>query len=129
MWEDVEMSFRSGVLLTVFLVCLAPLSAGAEATCDDGQVLRAGDRCEITIKWGYDHWVRAEFSEDGVSRVAFTHLEGDCNVALFGPVELEEIVLGPGQTPTELKLPGEYHLFTRAISVAQQTCRYAVSIE
>ena len=123
------MSIRSGVLLTALLVCLAPASARAAAPCEDGQGLNPGDRCEITVKWGYDHWVRAEFPEDGVSRVAFTHLEGDCNVALFGPVELEEVVLGPGQAPTEIKLPGEYHLFTRAISVAQQTCRYDIAIE
>ena len=91
-------------------------------------MLKPGDSCEVTVKWGFDHWVKAEFSAEDGNSVEFSHLEGACQVALFGPVEVEDVVLGPDQAPTRIIVPGEYHLFTRAIIVAQQACRYQVTV-
>ena len=46
--------------------------------------------------------VKAEFSAEGGNSVEFSHLEGACQVALFGPVEVEDVVLGPDQAPTRI---------------------------
>lgn len=122
------MPHRTAGVAAALLIGLSPAPLLAEG-CADGQVLGPGDACEVVIKWGYDHWIRAEFPQDGSSQVVFRHLEGACNVALFGPLELDDVVLGPDMAPTTSQQPGEYHLFTRAISVAQQTCRYRISVD
>ncbi len=108
------------------LLGLATLPRSAQATCEDGQVLRPGEDCEIKVKWGYDHWVKAEFPQDGTSHIEFTHIEGKCNVSLFGP--LDGAVLAPDQEPLRSTQPGEYHLFTRAMTVAQEACRYRIAV-
>jgi hypothetical protein len=114
-------------LIAAALVVFAQPALAQE--CEDGQVLLPGERCEVTVKWGYDHWVKADFPNDGASVVVFRHLEGKCNVSLFGPEELENDVLGPDLEPTSSKIPGEYHLFTRAITVAKEACRYSVAVD
>jgi hypothetical protein len=114
-----------------FLVALAALLLGSSVAqaCETGQVLKPGDSCDLTVKWGFDHWIKAEFPEGGGNQVEFSHLEGDCHVSLFGPIEADEApLLGPDQEPFRVAFPGEYHLFTRAIVVAQQICRYRVAV-
>ncbi len=108
------------------LLGLAALTHGAWAACEDGQVLRPGEDCEVKVKWGYDHWVKAEFPQDGTSHIEFTHIEGKCNVSLFGP--LEGAVLAPDREPLRSTQPGEYHLFTRAMTIAQESCRYRIAV-
>ena len=58
--------------------------------------------------------------------MTFEHIKGDCNVSLFGPTNG---LLSPDNPPILTVIPGEYHLFTRAISLAQQACRYRISVE
>ncbi|MDH3597481.1 MAG: hypothetical protein OEU09_21190 [Rhodospirillales bacterium] len=116
--------------LSVFLAALLGMlmvAGAARAACEDGQVLKLGQTCEITIKWGYDHWVRAEFPDDGKSYIEFGHIEGKCNVSLFGPAE--ETTLTPDQAPTRSSQPGDYHLFTRAMTIAREACRYKIAVD
>lgn len=110
------------------LSSLLPVPAFAQS-CENGQTIQPGESCEVTIKWGYDHWIKADFPWGGTNAVVFSHLEGECNVALFGPVDLENDVLRPDGKPERIDVPGEYHLFTRAITIAKQTCRYRVSVD
>ena len=53
-------------------------------------------------------------------------------MALFGPEGAdfggEQAALGPESPLIETTVPGEYHIFTRAITVAQQECRFEVSV-
>ena len=119
------MSLRTSAFVFV-LVALLVEPGLARAACEDGQVLRPGEDCEIAIKWGYDHWVQAQFPQDGESYIEFSHVEGKCNVSLFGPVE--GTVLAPDQAPIRVSQPGEYHLFTRAMTIAQEACRYRVAV-
>ena len=120
------MSLKPNVYVVVLLGTLL-VSGAAQAACEDGQVLKPGETCEITVKWGYDHWVRAEFPQDGKSHIAFSHIEGKCNVSLFGP--LEDTTLNPDQAPTRSSQPGEYHLFTRAMTIAREACRYRIAVD
>jgi hypothetical protein len=110
---------------------LAPILLGAAAAhgCEAGQVLRPGDSCELTVEWGTDHWIVAEFPDNDPYQVEIEHEEGDCRVSLFAPIETEETILGPDQAVVRRTLEGEYHLFTRAIVVTQQTCRFRISVE
>lgn len=119
-------SRTAGHLLLLALVA-APRLALAQA-CEDGQVLQPGDSCEVTVKWGHDHWIKADFPNGADKAVVFRHLEGNCNVSLFGPVELENDLLTPEQESTSSRVPGDYHLFTRAITVAKESCRYGISV-
>jgi hypothetical protein len=120
------MSLRTTAFVLV-LLGLSAVAGAAHAACEDGQVLRPGEDCEVKVKWGYDHWVKAEFPQDGVSHIEFSHIEGKCNVSLFGP--LEGAVLGPDQGPVRSTQPGEYHLFTRAMTIAQEACRYRITVD
>ena len=122
------MKTRTAVPVILLVAALAPRSALAQA-CEDGQVLRPGDRCEVTVKWGHDHWIKADFPNGAGKAVVFRHLEGKCNVSLFGPEELENDLLTPDQGPTSSRVPGDYHLFTRAITVAKESCRYGISVD
>ena len=122
------MKSRTALPVILLIAALAPRTALAQV-CEDGQVLQPGDSCEVTVKWGYDHWIKADFPENGGNAVVFSHLEGNCNVSLFGPVELDNDLLMPDQEPTGSRIPGEYHLFTRAITVAKEACRYGVSVD
>ena len=97
--------------------------------CETGQVLKPGDSCDLTVKWGTDHWIVAEFPDNDLYQVEIAHQEGDCRVSLFAPIETEETILGPDQAVVRRTLEGEYHLFTRAIVVAQQTCRFRISVQ
>ena len=117
---------RRIIAFVLVLLGLGPLPCAAQAACEDGQVLGPGDDCEVQVKWGYDHWVKAEFPQDGVSHIEFSHIEGKCNVSLFGP--LEGAVLAPDQEPLRSTQPGEYHLFTRAMTIAQEACRYRIAV-
>ena len=108
------------------LALAAPNGAGATETCNDGDVLSPGESCELQVKWGYDHWLVGAFAENSGSQVEFSHVSGDCSVSLFGPTEA---LLSPDSGPVRSSLPGEYHIFTRAITVAQQSCVYRVSVE
>ena len=119
---------RTAGPLMLLMVAFAPRTALAQV-CEDGQVLQPGDSCEVTVKWGYDHWIKAEFPDNAGKAVVFSHLEGKCNVSLFGPEELDNDVLTPDQEPTSSRVPGEYHLFTRAITVAKEACRYGVAVD
>lgn len=112
-------------------VVLALLLLGSNVAfgCEAGQVLRPGESCELTVKWGTDHWIVAEFPDNDPYQVEITHQEGDCRVSLFAPIETEETILGPEQTVVRRTLEGEYHLFTRAIVVTQQICRFRISVE
>lgn len=112
-------------------VVLALLLLGSKAAfgCEPGQVLQPGDSCDLTVKWGTDHWIVANFPGSDVHHVEIAHQEGDCRVSLFAPIETEETILGPDQAVVRRALEGEYHLFTRAIVVAQQTCRFRISVE
>lgn len=120
------MSRTTGPLIA-FMIAVVPQQSLAQA-CEDGQVLRPGEGCEITVKWGYDHWIMADFPRSAGNAVEFSHLEGQCNVSLFGPEELDNDVIGPEQVRTRSTFPGEYHLFTRAITVAKEACRYRVAV-
>jgi hypothetical protein len=120
------MPIKIAGVLTAFLVLL--LGSSAAYACESGQVLKPGESCDLTVKWGTDHVIMAEFPQDGDSHVEFSHLEGACRVSLFSPAEAEESTLAPDQEPTRSDQPGEYHLFTRAIVVAQQACRYRVAV-
>jgi hypothetical protein len=80
----------------------------------------------VTVKWGHDHWVKGDFPENGGNSIEFRHVQGKCSVALFGPAEG---LLSPDEPPVRSALPGEYHLFTRAITVAQETCQYRIAVE
>ena len=71
----------------------------------------------------------AETTAERFDLVVFSHLEGNCNVSLFGPEDLENDLLMPGQEPTSSRVPGDYHLFTRAITVAKESCRYGVAVD
>lgn len=95
-------------------------------TCEDGQVLAPGDSCELSVRWGHDHWVTGIFPGGGGNYIEFNHLEGDCSVALFGGIDT---VLGPDQSQVRSSTPGDYHLFTRAMSVARQDCRYQIAVK
>ncbi len=112
------------------LAAFAGLVLGSNVAwgCEDGQVLKPGESCEVTVKWGHDHWIKAELAEGGDSHVEFRHLEGGCTVSLFSPVEAEGTEIGPDKEPARGTESGEYHLFTRAIVVAKQACRYRVSV-
>lgn len=116
---------RLYVSLATGVLSLVVLAATPALACVDGLKLVPGDSCEIDVKWGYDHWVVGDFPE-GENTLSFEHVKGDCNVSLFGPAEG---LLGPSNPPIRTVLPGEYHLFTRAISLAQQACRYRISVE
>ena len=122
------MMSRIAVPMMAFLTVVLPQTLLAQE-CEDGQVLKPGERCEVTVKWGHDHWVKAEFAKGDDNAVVFTHLEGNCNVSLFGPEALDNDLLGPDLGPASSELPGEYHLFTRAITVAKEACRYSVSVD
>ena len=118
---------RHGLTLIAVVAGLTLASQTALA-CEDGQVLAPGDSCEVTVKWGHDHWIKAELPAGGNNYVEFRHLEGGCKVSLFSPVEGEGTELGPEDAPARGTESGEYHLFTRAIVVAKQECRYRVSV-
>lgn len=125
---------RGGLLAALVPVLLAWGSIwgstwGSARACEAGQVLQPGDSCDLTVKWGTDHWIEAKFPDCEPHRVEIAHQEGDCQVFLYGPIETDETMLGPGQEPTTRALEGEYHLFTRAIVVAKQTCRFRISVE
>lgn len=120
-------SIKIGSFLAVFVGLVLGSTSMAYA-CKNGQVLKPGDSCDLTVKWGFDHWIKAEFPDDGGNNVEFSHLEGACQISLFGPPEVEGGLLGPDQEPIRVSLPGEYHLFTRATIVAQQACRYRVAV-
>ncbi|MFQ5773166.1 MAG: hypothetical protein ACE5GS_01475 [Kiloniellaceae bacterium] len=108
------------------LLLVAYAAAAAAQACEDGQVLNPGESCIVTVKWGHDHTITGAFPANGENYIEFSHVEGQCNVALFGPAEG---LLGPDQPPLKSAAPGEYHLFTRAITVAKQTCRYRVAVD
>ncbi len=120
------MPIKIAGVLAAFLVLL--LGSSVAYACETGQVLKPGDSCELTVKWGTDHWVMAEFPKGGDNHIEISHLEGACQVALFGPIDTDDAMLGPDLEPMRSAVPGEYHLFTRAIVVAQQTCRYRVAV-
>lgn len=122
------MSIGKGGLLATAVAGLL-FGSGMAFACETGQTLKPGDSCELTIKWGTDHWVAVEFPDSGSHHMEIEHLEGACRVSLFGPIETEETILGPDQKSVRRILEGEYHLFTRAIVVAQQTCRFRISVE
>ncbi len=109
-----------------FLLAILPTWSLA---CEIGQVLEPGESCELTVQWGTDHWIEARFRDGQPRKVSIEHLEGDCQVSLFGPIETDEVIIGSGQEPVSRALEGEYHLFTRAIVVARQTCRFRISVE
>ena len=117
------MRFRS--ILILVIVSLTSVFASQAHACVNGLEMAAGDSCEIDIKWGYDHWVVGDFTE-GESTMTFEHLKGDCNVSLFGPANG---LLSPDLPPILTVLPGEYHLYTRAMSLAKQACRYRISVD
>jgi hypothetical protein len=117
------------LISAVFVATLASLALSLPAAaqiCEDGQVLKPGDACVIDVRWGHDHFVIAEIPSDGSGAIEISHAEGKCNVALFGPIEG---ILGPEEPPQRSTLPGEYHLFTRAITLAQENCRYQVTVD
>lgn len=119
-------TLRAAVLAVLALLLLGSTAALA---CEEGQVLKPGDSCDLTVQWGTDHWIVADFPGSDVHHVEIAHQEGDCRVSLFAPIETEETILGPDQAVVRRTLEGEYHLFTRAIVVAQQTCRFRISVE
>lgn len=121
------MRSMTGLFVALSLAWLpgAALSQGAEA-CEDGQILAPGQACVVTVKWGHDHVVTADFAQNGSNAVRFEHVEGKCNVALFGPLEGQ---LSPEAADVESALPGDHHLLTRAITVANEACRYRVRVE
>lgn len=110
----------------LFAVLLFPSIALA---CEDGQVLNVGDRCLVDIRWGHDHWVRADIPQGEGKGITFEHVEGSCNVSLFGPLEIEGAILGPESPRIRRTVAGDYHLFTRAVTVAKEACRFEVKIE
>ncbi|HMB76144.1 MAG TPA: hypothetical protein VKN76_07070 [Kiloniellaceae bacterium] len=116
---------RLNAVLTMAVLSLVFLTARPAFACVDGLEMVPGDSCEIDVKWGYDHWVVGVF-EQGEHTMSFEHVKGDCNVSLFGPTNG---LLSPDNPPIRTVQPGEYHLFTRAISLAQQACRYRISVE
>ena len=118
-------------LRATLAAALAFLLLGLNAAfgCEAGQVLKPGESCDLTVQWGTDHWIVAEFPDNDPYQVEITHQEGDCRVSLFAPIEIEETILGPDQAVIRMSEQGEYHLFTRAIIVAQQTCRFRISVE
>ncbi|MCG8361049.1 MAG: hypothetical protein MI920_36290 [Kiloniellales bacterium] len=118
---------RRGLAL-VALVAALMLASKTALACEDGQTLVPGESCDVTVKWGHDHWIKAELPEGGGHHVEFRHLEGGCKVSLFSPVETEGAELGPDEEPGRGTQSGEYHLFTRAIVVAKQACRYRVTV-
>jgi hypothetical protein len=126
MEEALRMPVKIGGLLILFLGL--SLGAGNALACETGQVLQPGDSCDLTVKWGTDHWIVAEFPDGDAHRVEITHLEGGCQVHLYGPIETDEVLLGPDQEPISRALEGEYHLFTRAIVVAREACRFRISV-
>ena len=119
-------SLRAGLATAA---ALWALGGGAALACEAGQVLMPGESCELTVKWGTDHWIVAEFPDNNSYQVEIAQLEGECQVSLFAPIETEETILGPDQAVIRRALEGEYHLFTRAIVVTQQTCRFRISVE
>ena len=122
------MTCRTAGPLIGLVIALAPQPSLGQA-CEDGQVLQPGDSCEVTVKWGHDHWIKAEFPSNAGKAIVFRHLEGNCNVSLFGPEELENDLLTPDGDPTSSQIPGDYHLFTRAITVAKESCRYGIAVD
>ena len=116
---------RLHAVLTTAVMSLVLLASGPALACVDGLKMEPGDSCEIDVKWGYDHWVVGVFTQ-GEHTMSFEHVKGDCNVSLFGPTSG---LLTPNDPPIRTVEPGEYHLFTRAISLAQQACRYRISVE
>ncbi len=104
---------------------VALVAARPALGCEDGQVLKPGDSCEVAIRWGHDHWVAGDFADDAEHRIEFTHVSGDCSVSLFGPAEG---LLAPGADPVSHALGGEYHLFSRALAIAKGTCTYRVAV-
>jgi hypothetical protein len=107
-------------------------AAQAEAECTDGQVLEPGQSCVVSIVWGHDHWISAAFSAGAGHKVVFRHLEGDCNVALFGPEDAglsgDDAMVGAARRSAESAVAGDYHLFTRALAAAQEACRFEISV-
>ncbi|MEM7222486.1 MAG: hypothetical protein AAF495_05875 [Pseudomonadota bacterium] len=97
--------------------------------CEDGQVMTVGDSCEVDIKWGHDHWVMADIPQGEGKAIELRHLEGSCNVSLFGPLEIEGAIIGPESPVIRRTVSGEYHLFTRAVTVAKEACRFRVAID
>ena len=104
------------------------LVPGFALACQDGQVLSLGDSCEVDIKWGHDHWVVADIPQGQGKAIELRHLEGSCNVSLFGPLEIEGAILGPKTPVIRRTVSGEYHLFTRAVTVAKEACRFRIGI-
>ncbi len=43
---------HKAIASSLVLLGLATLPRSAQATCEDGQVLRPGEDCEIKVKWG-----------------------------------------------------------------------------
>jgi len=117
---------RISVLLACGVLAASPVPPLAAQTCEDGELLTPGKSCDLAVKWGHDHWVRSDFAENKGNEIEFSHLEGDCKVSLFGPIEG---LLTPGGEPVTSGLPGEYHLFTRAITLAQQDCIYRITVK
>ena len=105
------------------------LLPGLAQACEDGQAMSLGDSCEVDIKWGHDHWVLADIPQGQGKAIELRHLEGSCNVSLFGPLEIEGAIIGPETPLIRRTVSGEYHLFTRAVTVAKEACRFRLAIE